>query len=305
MTSATVKMHPDQLDVSPETVAGLVSDQFPQWRTLPVRPVTSAGTVNTLFRLGEDLVLRFPLQSAEPEAKREELTREADAARRLLGHVPVPTPVPVAVGAPGHGYPLPWAVYRWLPGTVATGANVADSEPFAADLADFVRAVRSLDAQGRTFAGAGRGGRLVSQDSWVTSCLAQSAALIDTAALHRLWARLRLAPRGGAPDVWTHGDLMPGNLLVAEGRLAAVLDVGGLVPADPALDLMPAWNLMTPGSRTVFRGALGTDDAEWERGKGWAFAQAIGCLHYYRLTNPVMSEIAHRTMSALLDDEAS
>jgi aminoglycoside phosphotransferase (APT) family kinase protein len=297
-------MHPDQLDVDPETAAALVGDQFPQWRLLPVRPVTSHGTVNTLFRLGDDLVLRFPLQCDEPEAKREELTREADVARRLLGRVPVATPAPVALGAPGHGYPSPWAVYRWLPGTVATDVGVAESEPFALDLADFVRAVRSLDLEGRVFSGRGRGGRLTSQDEWVSSCLDRSAELIDTKALRRLWSRLRLTPRAGAPDVWTHGDLMPGNLLVADGRLAAVLDVGGLGPADPALDLMPAWNLMTPGPRRAFRLALGTDDPEWERGKGWAFAQAIGCLHYYRLTNPVMSVLAHRTLSALLDDEA-
>lgn len=38
----------------------------------------------------------------------------------------------------------------------------------------------------------------------------------------------------------THGDLMPGNLLVAEGRLAGVLDCGGLGAADRALDLVGA-----------------------------------------------------------------
>ncbi|WP_243747745.1 phosphotransferase [Mycolicibacterium sp. CBMA 226] len=40
-----------------------------------------------------------------------------------------------------------------------------------------------------------------------------------------------------------HGDLLPGNLLVHEGRLTGVLDVGGLTPADPVLDLVSAWHL--------------------------------------------------------------
>ena len=53
--------------------------------------------------------------------------------------------------------------------------------------------------------------------------------------------------------------------------------------------------------RDAYRAALACDDDEWDRGKGWALAQAIGCLWYYRETNPVMSQTAHRTLQALLD----
>jgi aminoglycoside phosphotransferase (APT) family kinase protein len=296
-------MHPGQLDVDAATAAALVDEQFPQWAGLPVSPVTSHGTVNVLFRLGGELVLRFPLEPGDAGAKRRWLEREADAARRLLGRVPVRTPVPVAHGEPGHGYPLPWMVYRWLPGTVVTEvqAQLADSSGFARDLAGFVMALRRMDVEGRTFSGAGRGGLLASQDAYVTSCLALSGGLIDTEGVAQLWADLQRAGRQGVSDVWTHGDLMPGNLLVAEGRLTAVLDVGGLAAADPALDLMPAWNLLRPRARAVFRSALAVDDDEWDRGKGWALAQAMGCLHYYRETNPVMSETARHTLQALLD----
>ena len=55
-------MHADQFDVTVEAVHGLVADQFPQWRDLPARPVPSDGTVNALFRAGDDVVLRFPLR---------------------------------------------------------------------------------------------------------------------------------------------------------------------------------------------------------------------------------------------------
>lgn len=37
-----------------------------------------------------------------------------------------------------------------------------------------------------------------------------------------------------------HGDLIPGNLLLANGRLTSVLDWGGLGAEDPAQDLSPA-----------------------------------------------------------------
>jgi len=294
-------MHPDQLDVDRDTAAALVREQFPQWGRWPVTPVTSHGTVNVLFRLGDELVLRFPLEPGDPDAKRQWLLREAGSARRLLGQVPVRTPEPVALGEPGRGYPLPWMVYRWLPGTVAAEAQVAGSSPFATDLAAFVTALRRMDVEGRRFSGSGRGGLLVSQDDYVAGCLAQSEGLIDTQGVARLWAELRRTGGAGVADAWTHGDLMPGNLLTAAGRLTAVLDVGGLAAADPALDLMPAWNLLTPASRSAFRSALGPDDDEWDRGQGWALTQAIGCLYYYRETNPVMSETARHTLQALLD----
>lgn len=297
-----VPMHPHQMELTLDTVAGLVADQFPRWRGLTVRPVSSHGTVNVLFRLGEELVLRFPLEPGAPDAKRTWLLAEAEAARRLLGRVPVPTPEPVVLGEPGRGYPLPWVVYRWLQGNDVWAAGVADSADFAHDLASFVEALRSMDAEGRSFQGSGRGGLLTSQDDSVATWLGRSHGLIDVDALTRLWARLRQTPRAEAPDVWTHGDLMPGNLLAKNGRLCAVIDVGGLSPADPALDVMPAWNLMGPGARQAFRVALDVDEHEWERGKGWAFAQAIGCLPYYRDTNPVMSDIARRTLLALLTD---
>jgi len=295
-----VRMHEDQIEIAADTVANLVAYQFPHWRTLQIRPVTSYGTVNVLFRLGDELILRFPMQLGDPAEKRLSLAAEADAARRLLGRVPVATPDPVAFGEPGYGYPLPWSVYRWLPGTIASDAAVAGSADFARDLAGFVAALRSMDTEGRTFHGRGRGGLLPGQDDYVASCLSRSRGLIDVDALAQLWQRLRSTPRAKEADLWTHGDLMPGNLLVQAGRLSAVIDIGGLAPADPAVDLMPAWNLFHPEARDAYRAALGVADAEWDRGKGWALVQAIGCLHYYRATNPVMSETARRTLNSLL-----
>jgi aminoglycoside phosphotransferase (APT) family kinase protein len=293
-------MHEDQLDVADSTVRALVADQFPHWADLPVSPVASHGTVNLLFRLGDELVARLPMQEGDPEAVCAQVAHEVEAARSLLGRVPVPTPEPVATGRPGAGYPLAWSVYRWLPGATPGGATTED---LGTDLAEFVLAVREVGTGGRTFAGEGRGGRLADHDAYVARGLRSSADLIDTEALAALWSDLRTTDRR-EPDTTTHGDLMPGNLLVRDGRLAAVLDVGGVGPADPALDLMPAWNLLDASSRQAFRERLGADEAMWDRGRGWAFAQAIGCHAYYRDTNPVMSHTAHRTLTALLEDEA-
>jgi aminoglycoside phosphotransferase (APT) family kinase protein len=94
---------------------------------------------------------------------------------------------------------------------------------------------------------------------------------------------------------------MPGNLLVRDGRLAAVIDCEGLCVGDLAVDLMAAWNFLPAGPRDTFRRELAVDDAAWTRGRGWALCQAIGALPYYVETNKVMAETALHTLAALLD----
>jgi aminoglycoside phosphotransferase (APT) family kinase protein len=120
--------------------------------------------------------------------------------------------------------------------------------------------------------------------------------------LRRLWDRLRDLPRGPHQDVMTHGDLIPGNVLVRDGRLAGVLDVGGLGPADPALDLVAAWHLLEAGPRQSLRDDLGCGDLEWERGQAWAFEQAMGAFWYYAETNPAMSRMGRTTLERILAD---
>jgi len=112
---------------------------------------------------------------------------------------------------------------------------------------------------------------------------------------------MRALPRS-AGDVMTHGDLIPGNVLVSDGRLAAVIDVGGLGPADPALDLVGAWHLLEAGPRRALREDLGCDDLEWERGKAWAFEQSMGAAWYYAESNPAMSLMGQLTLQRIVAD---
>ncbi|MCO1594496.1 aminoglycoside phosphotransferase family protein [Micromonospora sp. RHAY321] len=295
-------MHEGQLSVPTETVRKLVDTQFPEWRALQVAPVSSQGTVNAIFRIGHRYTARFPLQPQEVEPARRCLESEADAARELLGRTRFPTPEPVAIGEPGAGYPLPWSVQTWIPGAVATDQDPGRSVAFADDLAEFIQGVRAISTRGRRFSGRGRGGDLADHDEWMATCFRHSEGLLDVARLRQVWAGLRHLPRGDYPDTMTHGDLIPGNVLVSDGRLAGVLDVGGLGPADRALDLVGAWHLLEPGPRQALREHLGAGDLEWERGKAWAFQQSMGAVWYYHHSNPAMSRMGRRTLARILAD---
>ncbi|HEY2552777.1 MAG TPA: aminoglycoside phosphotransferase family protein [Streptosporangiaceae bacterium] len=295
-----VGMHAGQLAISAETARQLVDEQFGEWRKLPVTAMASDGTVNALFRLGDELLARFPLNPGDVGRTRRSLQCEAQAARELLGRTRFATPEPVALGEPGAGYPLPWSVQTWLPGSTATERDPAGSVPFAHDLAEFIRGVRAIETGGRAFSGQGRGGDLRAHDAFMETCFERSEQLLDVPALRSAWAAMRQLPRTTA-DVMNHGDLIPGNVLVAGGRLTGVIDVGGLGPADPALDLVSAWHLLAAGPRQVLRHDLHCDDLDWARGRAWAFQQSMGLVWYYAESNPVMSQLGRRTLCRIMD----
>jgi len=300
-------MHAGQVDVPAGVVARLVAEQFPAWRGLPVRPVVSAGTVNALFRVGEDVVARLPLRPAADAGQRAALLHEQAAARLLAPHLPVAVPEPLGLGEPGRGYPGLWSVHRWIPGEPADPDALDDPERLATDLAAVILALRAVDTGGRRWDGHSRGGPLAARDDGVRRALAASAGLADVARLTAVWERCLRAPVHPGPARWLHADLMPGNLLLRHGRPAAVIDLGTVCVGDPAVDLMPAWNLLPAPARATFRQALAPDaaddaDAAWERGRGWALAQAAPALPYYTETNPQMAATARRTLQALLAD---
>ncbi len=53
-------LHEDDIPVDSQLVRRLVAEQFPRWADLALRRIPSSGTVNAIFRLGEDLVVRIP-----------------------------------------------------------------------------------------------------------------------------------------------------------------------------------------------------------------------------------------------------
>lgn len=294
-------MHDDEIPVPDGVVRRLLSSQFPELADETIQRVESSGTVNAIFRVGNDLAARFPLRRRNPGAEREALEIEARASAEFSRCSPFPGPQPVAIGEPGAGYPLPWSLQTWLPGVVAEDGAAADSTPFALDLVALVTALRAVETGGRTFQRGWRGGDLRDHDAWVQTCLQKSRHLLDVPRLSALWGHFVKLPRA-APDVMSHGDLTPSNVLVADGRLVGVLDCGGFGPADPALDLIAAWHLLDDERRVTFREALDPDDVEWERSKAWAFEQSMGAVWYYEGTNPPMCAMGRRTLGRIVAD---
>lgn len=297
-------MHDDDLPLDENTAATIIREQFDSG-VPKVTALHTAATTNHIFRVGANLLARFPRQRADAVDAAGALAREQKAMDEFADACPFPAPRIVFVGRPSAQHPMPWSVQTWVAGEVMTPVSAASSGEVAHDLATLVTALRGTDTRGRRFAGGGRGGDLRAHDEWVAHCLAQSESLLPTRRLADLWAELRTTPRA-EPDVMAHKDLIPFNLLTSAtqgGGLAGVIDTGGFGPADPALDLVAGWHVLDAGSRARFRDAIGSGEHEWRRGMGWALQQALGLVWYYEKSNPTMSALGRTTIGRILDAE--
>lgn len=283
-----------------DLVRRLVAGRFPRWAGLKVERFPSGGTVNAVFRLGDDMVVRLPLTAGGAE----DVVAEREWLTRLAPLLPTAVPEPLGAGEPAGGYPLPWSVYRWLPGENPEAGALSEPVALAGDLAAFVAAMRGVTLPGAPRAH--RGGPLASLDAETRAAVELLRGIpqegVDCDAVAAVWEDALRAPGPDGPPVWLHADLMPGNLLVEGGRLTAVIDFGCMGAGDPACDLFPAWNLLPAGARRVFREALGVDDATWRRGRGRTLSQALIALPYYRRTNPAMARNARHVIREVLEE---
>jgi aminoglycoside phosphotransferase (APT) family kinase protein len=264
---------PQRITVDADQVRRLIRDQFPHLAGLPVEPVADGGWDNRTFRLGPDRLVRLPSAAEYALA----VDKEHRWLPVLAPRLPLPIPVPLAKGRPGAGYPCPWSIYRWLDGEPATLDGIADPVGFALEVAGFLAALQSVDTAGGPQPGVHnwfRGGTLRTFDKEVERALGELDGRVDAELIREVWARA-LDARWDGVDRWFHGDVARGNLLLADGRLAAVIDFGTCGVGDPACDLAIAWTMLTAGSRPAFRTRLPVDDATWARGRGWALWKTL------------------------------
>ena len=288
------------MNLHPGDVSRLVAAQFPQWADLPVRRWPSGGTVNAMYRLGDDKAVRLPLTRSGAK----DIAMERDWLPRLASRLPATIPEVLGTGRPTEECPWPWSIHRWLPGEHPRPEALSDPVRLAADLAEFVAAMRSINLPKAP--SAYRGGPLTTLDASTRTAIEQLRAIpdegIDCDAAASIWRNALRTPAWDEPPVWLHADLMPGNLLVRDGRLSSVIDFGCMGVGDPACDLFPAWNLLPTEARNAFRNALGVDDATWTRGQARTLSQAVIALPYYRNTNPEMANNARHVIRTILNE---
>jgi aminoglycoside phosphotransferase (APT) family kinase protein len=298
------RLHPDEVSVDAALASRLLAAQFPRWADLPLTPVRSNGTDNAMFRLGEELALRFPRR----EGAALQTHKEYEWLPRMAPLLPLQVPLPLAEGEPGEGFPWRWTVCKWLEGANPTHANVAEMHEFGRDMASFVGRLHAVSGIGLLPPGkqnSGRGVALAERDAEVRECIEALKQELDAEATLAAWEADLHAPVWSGEPVWIHGDITSGNLLVSEGRLSAVIDFGCMGMGDPACDLIVDWNLLPGEARHTFRQAVDVDEATWARGRGWALSIALIYIPYYQNTMPKECDMAREVIRTILADHAN
>ena len=291
-----MKMHDGEAEIDVALVRRLVGAQFPGLAGLQVREVSSTGTVNAIYRLGDQLGARLPRLPRYVAS----LEREWRWLPVLAPGLTMRVPEPVALGQPTAEYPFTWMIYRWIDGHPYADQLIDDERQAARDLARFVSEIRRIALA----ADAPAGGRrpLAQLDAGTRTSIAEAADVIDRAAARAAWEAALRSPAWDGRPVWIHADLLRPNLLVAGGLVRAVIDSGSAGAGDPATDVIPAWAVFGPAGRAAFRDALDVDDGTWSRARGIALHQAAALIPYYSVSNPAFAVLGRRTVEQVIAD---
>ena len=290
------KLHEDEVDISIELVRKLVADQFSMYIDRPIEPLPSEGTDNRMLRLGDDLIVRLPRMSRAVSS----LQKEIDWLPKLSAKICLPVPTPAHVGQPSCEYPFPWCIVPFLKGTSPSHECLLDFPRAAVVLSDFIAGMQQLGATDAPKSV--RGDHVGVLDRAVRTNLPLLKPDYDIDELLTVWEGICDAPEYDGEAVWIHGDLHPGNLLVDDEKIVAIVDFGLSGVGDPACDLMCAWTVLDQPSRAIFQEHLSAELATWERAKGWAFSMGVLGYPYYRQTDPNFAAIAKRALDEVLKD---
>ena len=291
---AQQRMHDDEIDIDEDLVRRLLATQFPQWATLSLERITPEGTVNAIFRLGDAMAVRLP------RIPRHQDPDDTSAwLQTLAPRLPLGIPEPLAMGEPDDGYPWNWSVVRWLEGARFDLARLKDPAATAVQFGEFIQALHAIDATVLP-ARPPAAPALRHADSVVRDAAERARGLIDTDRFLEAWEEALEVPIWDHEPVLVHRDLGPGNLLIRNGQLTAVIDWGALATGDPVLDIgfedLFATNAR---ARAAFRSVVPVDDKMRSRIRGWQLCGVVS-VAYYAETNPRMAEDARRLIADLL-----
>ncbi len=291
-----------EVDISVDLVRALIVAQTPELGELTVEPM-AFGWDNALFLVGDSLLARLPRRLAGVAL----IESEQRWLRQLAPRLPLPIPAPIHCGVPGGGFPWPWSICPYVPGTSVLdlferGDALADAVAEAERLGGFLGALHR-PAPADAPANPHRGVPLAERDERFRSQVASLGASVDGPRLLEQWDAGLEVPGWSRAPVWLHGDVHPGNVITDRGRIVGVVDFGDITSGDPAVDLAGGWMFFAPPARAVFRRAAGADDRTWATARAWALCLGVATLAN-SADNPPFARHARRTIAAVLADDA-
>lgn len=286
---------PDEVTITPDVVATLLTEQHPDLAGLPLGR-RYAGWDMAMYPLGDRLAVRLPRHARAVASMRTELRW----VRALGAGWTFPTQQVVRAGEPGAAYPWPWAVVTWLPGvTAAEVPLVTSAGPALGRALAQVHVPAAADApynDEQSIPLAARAETVAASLAHVEAHAPARGLRLDRERAERLWADALAAPVD-VPRTWIHADLHPHNLVSVDGRFGGVLDWADIAEGDPATDLGFLWlALPAEGVAAALDAYGGVSVATAARAHGTGLALAAGWAHFDEATT---REIGWRALAEL------
>ena len=263
-------------NITASLVKKLLTEQFPEYKDLPITPLEMQGHDNHTFRIGSTMLIRMPTKEVYALA----VPKEHEFLPLLAPHLSTTIPTPLKMGIPSEQYPFPFSLYQWIPGKSLNTITCSEAclEHLAWALAHFLTELQKISLPGEEKLTPGphnywRGDHLQIYDVDARHQIMACHTLIDAKKALELWEKAMSTRWHGHP-VWIHGDYAPGNILIHNGKLSGVIDFGGMGIGDPACDLVIAWTFFKKPHREIFQKAMNLDKDTWCRAQAWALWKA-------------------------------
>lgn len=291
------------ITINVDLVEKLIHEQFPEWSNLEIKPVQFSGHDNRTFHLGKHMSVRLPsAPSYVPQVEKEQ--RWLPILKKELS---LPISTPIAKGNPSEEYPWPWSINKWLEGETLSRKRIHNFHQLAKDLGAFLIELQTIDASGGPLAGEHnfyRGGSIAVYNEEAINAIENNKSIFNGDVLKEIW-ELALNSKWDSNPVWVHGDIAPGNLLVKDGKLCAVIDFGTMGVGDPSCDAVMAWTFFDESSRKIFKNALNMDEETWNRARGWALWKALITYDGNKNSNKEIAEESFNIINIIVDDYES
>ena len=256
------------VEIDEPLVRALLEEQFPEVATGKMR-LLGKGWDNSVWIVDDRWTFRFPRRAIAIPGVERELT----VLPRVARLVPVRVPLPALVGSASERFPWPFFAYRPLPGVEPADAALSDDDrvKIGAQLGRFLRVLHSqetrvaVDPECLLPVDFNRRADMAVRVPRARENLAKLRELkLWTApvVVERILASAEQLPPASGELALVHGDLHLRHVLVADGAIAAVIDWGDVCLADPCIDLVLVWSLLSPSGRERFFAEYGTVTAE-------------------------------------------
>lgn len=253
----------------------LITEQFPEFKNFEITSVKTQGHDNRTYKVGHDFLIRLPTAQRYASS----IEKEQIWLPQFAPYISTIIPKPIRLGKPTSYYPYPWSIYTYIKGESANNVSLQDLNlPIIAEqVAQFLKELAAINTKNGPLPGPNnfyRGGRLDFYYKQTQAALQKLSTYFDVTAYEQLWHQA-VQNRWLCNPVWIHGDMSPGNIIIENKQLKAVIDFSGIAVGEPSCDLVMAWTFFDETSKQIFKENLNYENNIWENGRAWALWKSL------------------------------